>query len=133
MRSFRAGDTHTIALAGDFELATIDVVDRELEHVGETDSRLIVLDLRELAFIDSSGLRVIVMAHRRESGRLRIVKGPERLQRVFEMCDMVTLLPFVDEPPDGEVDRSAGAAPPIELAEAGDTENASTGTLQPAA
>jgi stage II sporulation protein AA (anti-sigma F factor antagonist) len=98
-RSFRDGDRHIIALAGEFDLATADGVGRELEEVEATDARILVLDLRELEFIDSSGLQVIVMAHRRQAGRLIVVKGPQRVHRVFEVCNMVRLLPLVDRPP----------------------------------
>jgi len=101
LRSFRDGDRHIIALAGEFDLATMGGVERELEHVEGTDTRVIVLDLRELEFIDSSGLQVIVKAHRRQAGRLIVVKGPQRVQRVFEVCDMVRVLPLVDRPPGG--------------------------------
>jgi anti-anti-sigma factor len=108
LRSVRDGDRQTIALAGEFDLATADGVQRELEHVEATDARIIVLDLRELEFIDSSGLQVIVMAHRRQAGRLIVVKGSQRVQRVFEVCNMVRLLPLVDRPP-GDADGAAGA------------------------
>jgi hypothetical protein len=47
-----------------------------------------------------SGLRVIVMAHRRQAGRLLVVKGPQHVHRVFEICNLVRVLPLVEEFPD---------------------------------
>jgi anti-anti-sigma factor len=76
-------------------------VERELERVEGTEARFIVLDLRELEFIDSSGVKIIVMAHRREAGSLIVVKGPRPIQRVFELCDLVRQLSFVDDLADG--------------------------------
>jgi hypothetical protein len=70
--------------------------------VGRTDARLIVVDLRELEFMDCSGLRVVWAAHRREGERLVLVRGPDHVQRVFEISGLVTLLRFVDEPPKGD-------------------------------
>lgn len=60
---------------------------------------MVVLDLRQLGFIDSSGLRVVALSHRRRPGRLAVVKGSGAVQRVFEMCGLVELLPFIDEAP----------------------------------
>ncbi|MGI9098990.1 MAG: STAS domain-containing protein [Solirubrobacteraceae bacterium] len=108
LRSVRDGDRHIIAIAGEFDLATAHGVERELQRVEATDARIVVLDLRKLEFIDSSGLKVIVMAHRRQAGRLIVVKGPQRVQRVFEVCNVVRLLPLVDRPP-GDADGAAAA------------------------
>jgi anti-anti-sigma factor len=99
--SFRDGDTHVIVLDGELDLATMEDVERELERVGGTDARLIVVDLRELTFMDCSGLRLFWGAHQREAGRLIFVRGPGCVQRVFEITGLVRLLAFVDEPPKG--------------------------------
>ena len=60
---------------------------------------MIVLDLRKLEFIDSSGLHVIFKADRRTGPRLLILKGPARVQRDFELCGLEELLTFIDEIP----------------------------------
>jgi anti-sigma B factor antagonist len=99
LRRSRAGDTHVIELAGQFDIAAVAEVERELERVERSATGLVVLDLRRLTFIDASGLRVIVLAHRRRRDRLVIVKGPRQVQRVFEICDLVKRLPFVERPP----------------------------------
>jgi anti-anti-sigma factor len=99
--SFREGDTHVVALHGELDLATMEGVERALERAGSTDARLIVVDLRELEFMGCSGLRVIWLAHQREGERLVLVRGPDWVQRVFEISGLVRLLPFVDEPPKG--------------------------------
>jgi anti-anti-sigma factor len=99
MRSFRAGDAHVVELADEFDIAAAPGVEAEFARVEAGDAQMVVLDLRGLAFIGSSGLRVIVLAHRRLAERLVVVKGPRSVQRVFELCDMDRPLPFVDEPP----------------------------------
>jgi anti-anti-sigma factor len=100
--SFRDGDTHVIALDGELDLATMEDVERELERVGGTDARLIVVDLRELTFMDCIGLRVIWVARQREAERLILVQGPRCVQRVFEIAGLARLLAFVDGPPKGD-------------------------------
>src|SRR4051812_18839552 len=88
MRSFRAGSVHVIELAEEFDVAAAPGVEHELARVEASDARTVVIDLRRLAFIGSSGLRIIVLAHRRLAERLVVVKGPPRVQRVFELCDL---------------------------------------------
>jgi anti-anti-sigma factor len=99
MRSTRDGDTHVIALAGELDLAGADLFDGELQRVEATDARQIVLDLRELEFIDSTGIRLIYMADMRsrtDSDRLVIRRGPDRVHRIFVLTDLADRLPFVD-------------------------------------
>ena len=101
VRSARDADVHTISLAGELDLATAGEVQRELERVEATDARRIVLDLSELTFMDSTGVRLVVRANARSrdadgDGRLELVRGPHNVQRVFELCGVVELLPFAD-------------------------------------
>jgi anti-anti-sigma factor len=70
-----------------------------------TPAATIRLDLRELEFLDSTGLRVILSAQLRsavDGDRLRITPGPVRVQRLFAMTGTADLLHFEDEadPPD---------------------------------
>jgi anti-sigma B factor antagonist len=102
MVSIRDNDVHVIALAGELDRWTIEAVEYELDRVARTDAPSIVLDLRGLEFISCSGLRLIVLAHRREPGRLSIVKGSRHVHHVFELCGVVGALTLVDELP-GEV------------------------------
>ncbi|HUR87416.1 MAG TPA: STAS domain-containing protein [Solirubrobacteraceae bacterium] len=99
MRSDRDGETHVIALSGEMDLSTVDLVEQELLRVEATDAARIVLDLSELEFLDSTGVRLIYMADvrsRQDSDRLRIRRGPDKVQRLFVMTDLADRLPFVD-------------------------------------
>ena len=67
----------------------------------EASHELVVLDLRNLSFMDSTGLRLIVVAERRarESGhRLVIVEGPPWVQRLFEVTGLDTWLDVRSDP-----------------------------------
>jgi anti-anti-sigma factor len=113
MRSFRDGDGHVIALAGELCLASAAAVERELRRVELSRAHVIAVDLRELTFIDSTGIRLIMQADRRCSGtgRLVLVRGTGAVQRLFEIRGLAGTLPFVDQlPSDDAARRSTTAA-----------------------
>jgi anti-anti-sigma factor len=59
----------------------------------------LILDLRRLEFIDSTGLRCILEfdAEARQDGcTLALIPGPKPVQRVFELTDTRARLPFID-------------------------------------
>jgi anti-sigma B factor antagonist len=118
MRSFRAGGAHVIELAEEFDVAAAPGVEHELSRVDASDARMVVIDLRRLSFIGSSGLRIIVLAHRRMAERLVVVKGPPSVQRVFKLCDLEASLPFVDDPPHATPEGTPSKADPVDGAAA---------------
>ena len=99
MRSERDGELHVINLSGELDLATVDVVKRELERVEATDVQSIILDLSGLTFMDSTGIRLLLSAEARsraDSNRLTLLRGPPAIQRVLEVTGVVKYLPFAD-------------------------------------
>ena len=101
MRSERRGDEHVIALSGELDLADAARVAEELVRAEQTDASRIILDLSGLQFIDTSGVRLIIEADARSRAngtRLRLVRGPRAVRRVFEIVGLNERLPFVDAP-----------------------------------
>lgn len=99
MTSERAGHVHTIALAGELDLASAAEVEAELRRVEATDAEAIVLDLSRLTFIDSTGIRLVVTADARsraDANRLSLLRGPAAIQRVFTITGVADRLPFAD-------------------------------------
>jgi anti-sigma B factor antagonist len=99
VRSDRDGVVYTIALDGELDLATAADFERELRRVEASDALSIVLDLSGLRFIDSTGVRILLCAHRRASvdgDRLALLRGPSAVQRVFEITGILDVLPFAD-------------------------------------
>jgi len=99
LRSEREGEIHTICLIGELDLATADPVQAELERVEATDAAAIVLDLSDLTFMDSTGVRLLVNAQARsraDSNRLTLLRGRAAVQRVLELTGVDALLPFAD-------------------------------------
>jgi len=98
LRSDRDGDAHVIELIGELDLDGAPRLEQELLRVEATDAPSIIVDLRGLEFIDSTGIRLLVMAAERMDGTSRFVlmRGPKQVHRVFEITDLVDRLPFAD-------------------------------------
>jgi anti-anti-sigma factor len=96
------GPITLVALRGELDLLSTAELESELERLTEEPGcDVVALDLRELEFLDSSGLRLVVLAERglRDNGRrLVLVRGPQPVQRVFEITRMTDRLEFVDAP-----------------------------------
>jgi anti-sigma B factor antagonist len=89
----------TLVLAGEFDLAAAPAFERKLEEVVGEDVQRVTIDLRDLQFLDSAGLRALIVAHRRltESGReLVLRRGPRAVQNLFELTGFGQLFRFVD-------------------------------------
>jgi anti-anti-sigma factor len=96
----RDGLVH-VALRGELDLSTVGKVQDELDRIEASSPRVVVLDLSQLTFLDSTGLRCLVTADERarESGRrVVIVRGPEAVQRVFSITRLEERLEIVDDP-----------------------------------
>lgn len=99
VRSRRDGDRHVVELTGELDLGGAPAVEDELLKAQESDASSILVDLSGLEFIDSTGIRLMVMAaERSEDGRLALLRGPEQVHRVFEITDLADRLPFVTSP-----------------------------------
>jgi anti-sigma B factor antagonist len=95
------GRAAVIALAGELDLAGAAELERELERLESSPPAALVLDLRGVEFMDSSGLRVIVLSGRRaeEHGRrFALVPGAAQVMRVFDLTRMRERLDFVASP-----------------------------------
>jgi anti-anti-sigma factor len=91
----------TLTLVGELDLATTPRLTKYLTTVAQTHQGLIVIDLRRLTFMDSTGVAALAAAdkHARRGGwSLAIVKGPPQVQRVLELCGLTEVLPIADEP-----------------------------------
>jgi anti-anti-sigma factor len=90
-----------VALKGELDLSTVNKVEEELESLEAGGAKLIVLDMKSLTFLDSTGLRCLVTADQRarDAGRrLVLVRGPDAVQRVFTITRLEERLEMVDDP-----------------------------------
>ena len=95
----REGGAH-VALTGELDIASAPKLEEEVRRLESQGRTLIVLDLRGLEFMDSSGLRALVAADsraRERGARLVIVRGDERIQRVLRITRLDERLEIVDD------------------------------------
>jgi anti-anti-sigma factor len=99
VRSTRQEDEHVVALYGELDLAGVEVVEAEMRRVELTDAGRIIVDLSRLDFMDSSGLRtmLLVFARSRTNGnRVVFLRGGPVVQRLFDISGVGDRLPFLD-------------------------------------
>jgi anti-anti-sigma factor len=91
-----------LKLRGDLDLYSAPTFDDALVAVEGEKWPTLVLDLRELEFLDSMALRLIMRTKSRaeqDGRRLVLVRGPEFIDRVLELSGLREHLELVDEPP----------------------------------
>ena len=81
-----------IELRGELDMASVPELDRVL--AGIPAERTAVLDLGALEFIDSAGMRAVLLGHWRLGGRLRLIPPPEHVLRLFCLAGPENVLPF---------------------------------------
>lgn len=100
VRSSQLREGVLLALNGELDLATVPVLEDVLQRA-ERVHELVVIDLHELTFLDSTGLHVLISAEqraRRSSTRLVIVQGPPQVRRLLELTGAIEQLEVVADP-----------------------------------
>jgi anti-anti-sigma factor len=89
------GDELWVLPSGDLDIAGAPELKESLSLALASDARAIVIDLRGLALMDSTGLRTLLEAHAGEGGeRISFVAGNEHVQGVFRLSGLLDELPF---------------------------------------
>lgn len=85
------GRTMRLALTGELDSVTSPGLEREIQDIGEFDE--VVLDLKELAYTSSAGLRVIMGLKRRLAGKpLKIENICPDVREILDMTGSSKLL-----------------------------------------
>lgn len=82
---------------GEVDVATVGRIDERLHELRQAGLRRFVLDLRQVRFMDSNGLRVILSWDarcRREGIGFVLIEGSPEVQRVFEVVGVTGQLQF---------------------------------------
>jgi anti-sigma B factor antagonist len=91
------GDTAIVAPCGELDIDTVPILDGDLAAVRDLGFRKLVVDLRGLTFIDSSGIQLFVrwsMAAARDGRAFRLIPGSDRVQLVFRITGLLETLGF---------------------------------------
>ena len=95
------GPVQVLELTGDLDLAGTGLLAQALAEAEAARPEVLVIDLRNVEFMDSSGLRSVIVAARRaeeDARRFALVPGKKQVMRVFEITRMEEWLTFVDDP-----------------------------------
>ena len=91
----RRDDVAIVQPHGELDIATVQTLHAALE--GIEDAGRVVLDLRGLSFIDSTGLRLLVALHRRaqrDGFQLTLVAPAAPADRAIRLSGLDQALPF---------------------------------------
>ena len=105
-----------VAVSGEVDLATSPVLKDALMPWVEAWHRLVVVDLSHVTFLDSSGMSVLTVFHKRFlqcGGELRVVVTEPGVKRVLEIAGLDAVLLLYDSVIDAvrSVDHLAQADP----------------------
>jgi anti-anti-sigma factor len=95
-----APDAAVLKVLGESDLARVPELDHELRRA-EARTSLVVVDLRELEFIDASGACLLLEGHRRvrsAGGRMLVVRGPAEVEWFLALIGIDRELELVDWP-----------------------------------
>ena len=102
IKSERNGTTAVITVSGRVDSATAGTLDEELGKLVHRDNR-IVLDMKDVSYLSSAGVRSIVRAAQsaeKSGGSLKLARIPNQVMQVLEnvgLMQMFQSYPSVDE------------------------------------
>ncbi len=87
-----------VRLVGEVDMAAFGAVESTLLPL-EKRFPSVIIDLRGVSFLDSMGLRALISADaraREEDFALKIVRGPEQVQKLLYLTGLDKILPLID-------------------------------------
>jgi stage II sporulation protein AA (anti-sigma F factor antagonist) len=94
------GSAEVVVVRGEIDLATADAVRSDVRAAFER-AEAVVLDLREVDFMDTQGLAVVIEAQQaaaEDGTRFAITRAPDHVHRLFDMIGLTPRLTVVDDP-----------------------------------
>ena len=92
-----AGDRTIVAASGELDAHSAPVLQAQLDPLTSSQGASVVVDLSDVAFIDSTGLGVLVttLKHIREvNGRIDVVITRPRVLKVFTLTGLDGVIPL---------------------------------------
>lgn len=100
IRSEQQGSVCTITLDGEVDVYTAPQLKEELVSLIQGGCSYLIIDMERVAFIDSSGLGVLVSALRRareKDGAVRIVCKQESVLKIFRITGLDKVFPIFSD------------------------------------
>jgi anti-anti-sigma factor len=92
-------ETCLVHVSGELDIATAPALENELGRLLSSDLQSVILDLDELLFIDSTGLRCLLQVTRRsraDGDRLRMRGANPDVDRILRFTGIREVLPFIE-------------------------------------
>jgi anti-sigma B factor antagonist len=99
----RLGANALVTVEGELDIATLPEFERAVTRMRSQGLEHLVVDLRELSFLDSMSIELLLRLHGELTAAgadLVVVRGPRAVNRVFDLMELERVLTLVDEPPD---------------------------------
>ncbi|MDN5747768.1 MAG: STAS domain-containing protein [Pseudonocardia sp.] len=101
-----SSEDQLVALRGELDISTLAQAEAEIEAAESAQPAVLVVDLSDLTFVDSSGVRLVLLAdgRARAAGRrlaVRLGEGPAlRVFHALGLVDKLEILTPADRPAD---------------------------------
>ena len=95
MESVASGARRTLVVTGEIDLLVAPKLEAAIRSLCDEQASELVLDLRQVTFMDSTGLRATIAAHElcKQAGRsFLVVPGSGQVQSLFELTGLAQLL-----------------------------------------
>lgn len=98
IRETSEGGVHRLTPIGDLDLATAPLLEGAFNAVfTDDDVEMIVVDLTELSFMDSTGIHLLIRMHDAcgDVDRLRVINGSRAVERLLDLTGVRAHLPLI--------------------------------------
>jgi anti-sigma B factor antagonist len=95
----RHGSASVVSVSGELDLSTSAALEEELTLAADSDAEMLVVDLHQLEFMDSTGLSTLVKAQQAVQGegkRFVLVRGPQQVQRLLTLTGVAERIEVAD-------------------------------------
>ena len=103
VRETHEGGALRLTPIGELDLVTTPILERAFDAVfREGDPEMIVVDLTELSFMDSTGIHLLMRMQAACGGadRLRVINGTRPVARILDVSGVRALLPIISRDDD---------------------------------
>jgi anti-sigma B factor antagonist len=98
IRETREGGVHRLTPIGELDLVTAPLLESAFDAVFRDDGvEMIVVDLTELSFMDSTGIHLLLRMNAacEDANRLRVINGSRAVERVLDLTGVRAHLPII--------------------------------------
>jgi anti-anti-sigma factor len=88
---------HRLILAGELDINATAALEACLHEVCSHDTANLTIDLSQLTFMDSNGVRITLLARQlcqQHACHFQLIPGPPQIQLLFEVTGLLNSLPF---------------------------------------